>query len=127
MKKVLGKVDEKIAKKYNLEEHINKPIVLYDNDRRHCINRHKNDFNSPKIFYYILSHLDDIINYPDEVFYKKSTESLEYYKTYEQGVSVRVKIENGNELKVKTFFKVTQTKIENRKEKEQYNKYVINK
>lgn len=125
MKRILGKVDKEIAERYNLEEYAGKSIVMYDNDRKHCL-KHKDEFASPKIFYYILNHLDDIINYPDDVFYKKSTNTLEYYKTYKDGVSVRVKIEPGNELKAKTFFKVTRTKIENRRKKEQYNKYVIN-
>lgn len=73
-----------------------------------------------------MDNLEYIIEKPDEVFYVKRKNTLEYYKTFDIGVTVRVKVEPGNELKVKTVFTVTKTKIENRRKKENYNKYVLN-
>lgn len=56
---------------------------------------------------------------------RKNKSTLEYYKTFGLEVTVRVKVEPGNELKVKTVFPVTKIKIENRIRNEAYNKYVI--
>ena len=126
MKQVLGKVSKDIAKKYDIDEYANKKIVIYDDTRRHCQKKHLKEFGNPKTFYYIMNNLEDIINNPDNVFYIKSKDILEYYKTFAFGITVRVKIQPGNELKVKTVFTVSQTKIDNRVKREQYNKYVIN-
>lgn len=127
MKRVLGKVSKEIASKYNIEEYTNKKIVIYDDARKHCYKKHLKEFGDSKTFHYIMDNLDDIISNPDEVFYIKNKDTLEYYKTYSFGITVRVKVEPGNELKVKTVFTVTQTKIDNRIKKEEYNKYIINK
>ena len=82
MKRVLGKVTKEIALKYNLEEYMNKKIVIYDDARRHCYNRHMQEFGDSKTFHYIMDNLEDIICNPDNVFYIKNKQTLEYYKTY---------------------------------------------
>ena len=125
MKRILGKVKKEIAIKNNIEEYADKKIVLYDNERKHC-EKHMYEFGDKKTFHYIMDNLEYIIENPDEVFYVKRKNTLEYYKTFDIGVTVRVKVEPGNELKVKTVFTVTKTKIENRRKKEYYNKYVLN-
>lgn len=129
MKQILGKVDKIIADKYKIPEYANKKIVLYPNDKRHCEKRHLNDFSNPKHFYYVMSNLDIIISSPDFVFFNKNNSSLEYYKNIGQDISVRVRVEYGPELKVKTFFPVEKSKIEDKKAKskflEAYNKYVV--
>ena len=125
MKRILGKVKKEIAIKNNIEEYAGKKIVLYDNERKHC-EKHMHEFGDKKTFHYIMDNLAYIIEKPAEDFYVKRKNTLEYYKTFDIGVTVRVKVEPGNELKVKTVFTVTKTKIENRRKKENYNKYVLN-
>lgn len=125
MKRILGKVKPEIAVKNNIKEYANKKIVLYDSERKHC-EKHIKEFKDRKTFYYIMNNLEYIIAEPDEVFYIKRKNTLEYYKTFDIGVTIRVKVEPGNELKVKTVFAVSKIKIENRKKKEAYNKYVLN-
>nr|DAU67740.1 MAG TPA: nuclease [Caudoviricetes sp.] len=125
MKRILGKVTKEIADKNNISEYANKKIVLYDNDRRHCA-KHKEEFGDIKTFHYVMDNLEDIIANPDYVFYVKNKNTLEYYKIYGFGITVRVKVEPGNELKVKTVFTVTKNKIDNRIKREAYNKYVVN-
>lgn len=125
MKRILGEVTKEIAQDNNIPEYANKKIVLYDNDRRHCKNRHANEFGDLKTFHYVMDNLEEIISNPDQVFYKKNTSSLEYYKTFGFGITVRVRVEPGLELKVKTVFTVKPKKIENRVKNEAYNKYVI--
>ncbi len=49
MKRILGKVDKKIAERYNLEEYAGKSIVMYDNDRKHCL-KHKDNLLVLKFF-----------------------------------------------------------------------------
>lgn len=124
MKRILGRVTKKIAIDNNIGEYANKKIVLYDNDRRHC-EKHINDFGGKKTFHYVMDNLEYIINEPDYVFYIKNKSTLEYYKTFGKEVTVRVKVEPGPELKVKTVFPVKKHKIENRIKHEAYNKYVI--
>lgn len=128
IKQIIGKLDRKIAERYNILEHANKKIVLYPNDRKHCEKRHLKDFSNSKHFYYVLSNLDIIINNPDIVLYNKKNNSLEYYKNIGQDISVRVRVEPAKELKIKTFFPVERKKIEEKRTKakflENYNKYV---
>lgn len=130
MKQILGKVEKDIAIKFGIPEYANKKIVLYPNDKRHCEKRHLNDFANKKHFYYAMSNLDNIITNPDLVYYNPTKDTLEYYKDIGQDISVRVRVENGPELKVKTFFPVEKEKIEDRKSKikfqEAYDKYVVN-
>ena len=125
MKRILGKVTRKIAKENNIEEQANKKIVLYDNDRKHCQNKHAKEFGDMKTFHYVMDNLEYIIENPDHVFYVKNNSTLEYYKTFDFGITVRVKVEEGPELRVKTVFTVKNTKIENRLKDKEYNKYVI--
>lgn len=127
MKRVLGRVTKEIADKFNLEDYKNKAIVMYDDARRHCYNKHLEEFGDSKTFHYIMDNLEDIICNPDDVFYIKNKETLEYYKTYAFGITVRVKVVPGKELKVKTVFKVKRTKVENRKQNEIENQYIINR
>ncbi len=125
MKRILGRVTKEIATKNNIDEYAGKKIVLYDSERKHC-EKHINEFKDRKTFHYIMDNLEYIITEPDEVFYVRKKQTLEYYKTFDIGVTVRVRVEPGNELKVKTLFTVTQDKIEHRRKNEAYNKYVVN-
>lgn len=129
LKQIIGKVDKDIADRFNIPEYANKKIVLYPNDKKHCEKRHLRDFSNSKHFYYVMSNLDIIINKPDVVLYNKKNSSLEYYKNIGQDISVRVRVENGPELKVKTFFPVEKEKMEEKKAKAKfitaYNKYVV--
>ena len=51
--------------------------------------------------------------------------SLEYYKELDQNITVRVKVDDGRELKVKTVFPVDKEKIERKMEKDIYSRYVM--
>ena len=126
MKRVLGRIDKKIAIKYNILEYANKAIVLYDNDRKHC-EKHMHEFANKQAFQYVMDNLETIICYPDEVFYVKAKDTLEYYKFFEDlGVTVRVRLEAGSkEAKVKTMFTVKKKKIENKEKNKYYNMYVV--
>ena len=82
-----------------------------------------------------------VIENPDEVFYTKGYDikydkvkkkkvkverySLEYYKKFEGDITVRVRVDDGRELKVKTVFPVGEQKVQNKIYKEKYNKYVL--
>ena len=67
---------------------------------------------------------------PDYVFYDKSKKGLEFYKKINSNILVAVRVDNGKELKVKSVYPIKETKIENRKKKEEqtklYNKYIKN-
>ena len=130
MKQILGKVEKEIAIKCGIPEYAGKKIVLYPNDKRHCEKRHLQDFANKKHFYYTMSNLDYIIANPDFVYYNAKNDILEYYKNIGQDISIRIRVENGPELRIKTFFPVEEDKIEERKVKakfqEAYNKYVVN-
>ncbi len=141
MKRILGRLSREIIEKYELYEHEDKKIVLYDNDRKHCESKHAQQFKDKKTFHYVMDNLEYIIEEPDYVFYVKGFDeiineetgekikverySLEYYKKLDQDVTVRVKVDDGKELKVKTVFPVKPEKIKHKIEKDIYNKYVI--
>lgn len=141
MKRILGRISKEVVNKYDLQEHEDKKIVLYDNDRRHCENKHAHQFKDKKTFHYIMNHLEYIIEEPDLVFYVKGYDviydketktkskverySLEYYKKFEDDVTVRVKVDDGRELRVKTVFPVNGEKVKNKLKAEIYNKYVM--
>lgn len=126
MKRILGKVTKEIANQNGIPEYANKKIVLYDNDRRHCAKRHMNDFSSKQAFHYVMDNLELIIDDPDRVFYVKIKNTLEYYKYFEDlGITIRVKVEPGKELKMKTMFISKESTIKGRIEHEAYNKYVV--
>ena len=141
MKRILGRISKEIVEKYELYGHANKKIVLYDNDRRHCENKHAQQFKDKKTFHYVMDNLEYIIEEYDYVFYVKGYDkiidsdtnkeikierySLEYYKKLEQDITVRVRVDGGKELKVKTVFPVSEEKVINKIKKDIYNKYVI--
>jgi len=125
MKRILGRLTKDIAINNGIPEHANKKIVLYDNDRRHCEKRHLTDFKDVKTFHYIMNNLEYIIEHYDNVFYVKNKNTIEYYKTFDDTITVRVKVEEGRELKVKTVFPVKKDLIEYREKNKAYNKYVI--
>lgn len=141
VKRILGRVSTEIIEEHNLQEHTNKKIVIYDNDRRHCEKKHAHQFKDIKTFHYIMDNLEYIIENPDYVFFTKGYDerknkktgkkeiveryTLEYYKNFEDDITVRVRVDDGNELKVKTVFPVNSQKVKNKIEKDIYNKYVI--
>ena len=127
MKRILGRVTKEVAFKCHLEDYIDKKIVIYDDARKHCYDKHLKEFGSVKTFHYIMDNLENIISKPDYVFYKPSKKTLEYYKTYSFDITVRVRVKPGKELKVKTVFRVNRQKINNRIQKEIENQYIINK
>ena len=101
-------------------------IVIYENDRKHCYNRHYKDFKNPRDFSYVMNNLDYIIDECDFVLYNSKNNSLEYYKKLKYNITVRVKVENSNELKIKTVFPIPDDKYEIKRNRAMYNKYVIN-
>ncbi len=125
-KERIAKVTSDMASECKRPELIGKEIVIYENDRKHCYNRHYSDFSNPKEFAFIMKNLDYIINEYDFLLYNEKNNSLEYYKKINSNITVRVKVENSNELKIKTVFPIPDQKYENKKTKAAYNKYVIN-
>ena len=124
-KDTITKVTSKTAQDCRRNDLAGKTIVIYENDRKHCYNRHYKDFKNPKTFAFIMNNLDYIINEHDFVLYNSKNSSLEYYKKLEDNITVRVKVENSNELKIKTVFAIPDEKYEMKKTRSIYNKYII--
>lgn len=117
MRRVLGKVNKDVAEKWYLDKYINKKIVFYDDRLEHC-KEHINNYEKEEDFYYVYDNLEQIITNPDYVYYDTAKRGLEYYKKLKSNILVAVRIKDANELKVKSFYPVTDTKIENRQKKE---------
>lgn len=115
----VGKLNPAIAKRWNLKEHANKPIVIYNNVRKHVVKRHLKDFGSEEEIDYVLSKLRVIIKKPDEVFYNSATNGLEYYKKINNMIIVAVRVDFGDTLKIKSFYPANQNKLNNRQSKEE--------
>ncbi len=129
MKRVLGEINDDIIINWQLHEHKNKKIVLYPDAKEHSKNKHIEQYAKEEDYYYVMESLENIIQYPDYVFYDKSKQGLEYYKNVRGNILVAIRISPGKELKVRSVYPVEQEKIDNRKKKEEqmklYNKYVI--
>lgn len=117
MKKIIGKVSKNIAEKWYINDFIDKKIVFYDDRFEHC-KEHINDYSNKNNFYHTYNNLNKIISNPDYVYYDVDKKGLEYYKKLDDNILVAVRIKTGNELKVKSFYPVEKSKIENRKKKE---------
>lgn len=118
MRRVLGKVNKNIADKWYLDKYANKNIVFYDDRLEHC-KEHINNYEKEEDFYYVYENLDKIIKSPDYVYYDVDKKGLEYYKKIKGNILVAVRIKEGSELKVKSFYPVTDTKVDNRQKKEE--------
>lgn len=130
MKRILGEINNHIIEQWELYEHKNKKIVIYPEAKEHSKDRHINDYPSIEDYYIVMDSLEKIIQNPDYVFYDKSKKGLEFYKKINSNILVAVRVDNGKELKVKSVYPIKETKIENRKKKEEqtklYNKYIKN-
>ena len=120
--KYVGKLEPTIATYWDIKNHSNKPILVYEDRIEHVISSHIKDFSSKEEILKIYDKLPIIINKPDYVFYNKNNNGLEYYKKLSDNVCVAVRVNNGNVLKVKSWYPVTKTKIKNRKLKD--SKYI---
>lgn len=120
--KYVGKLEPTIATYWDIKNHSNKPILVYEDRIEHVISSHIKDFSSKEEISKIYGKLPIIINKPDYVFYNKNNNGLEYYKKLSDNVCVAVRVNNGNVLKVKSWYPVTKTKIKNRKLKD--SKYI---
>ena len=128
MKRILGKINQDIVEKWELYDHKNKKIVMYEDAKEHSKLRHLNDYSNEEDYYIVMDSLEEIIKKPDYVYYDKAKKGLEYYKKINTNILVAVRIDDGKELKVKSVYPIKPEKIENRKKKENqtklYNKYV---
>lgn len=124
-KKFITKVSERDANNCKRPDLTGKSIVLYDSDKIHCYSEHYNNFKNKKEFAFIMENLDFVINECDFVLYNSKNNSLEYYKKINSNITVRVRVQNSNELKIKTMFPVPDEKYEIKRTRAAYNKYVI--
>ena len=111
--KYLGVLETSIAEKWNLDEHKNKPILVYEDRIDHVKLRHLKDFKNEENIMTAYNKLSNIIKKPDYTFYNFKTKGLEYYKQIDN-LCVAVRINTGNVLKVKSWYPPNRRKIANR-------------
>lgn len=128
MKRILGKLNKNIIEQWELYDHKDKKIVMYEEAKEHSKTKHLKEYENEEDYYIVMDSLEKIIKNPDYVFYDKSKKGLEYYKRVNQHILVAIRVDEGKELRVKSIYPVKSEKIENRKKKEEktklYNKYV---
>ena len=115
----VGKLNPNIAKYWKIEEHANKPIIVFYDRKKHIIDKHLKDFGSEEKIDYIWSKLRMIIKHPDSVFYNKKTNGLEYYKRIDNIIVVAIRISFGSTLKIKSFYPANKNKLNNRQSKKE--------
>ncbi len=123
--KYVGILEEDIAEYWDISEHKNKPILVYDDRKQHVIDSHLQDFGTKEEIDKIYDELNNIIKRPDYVFYNKTTKGLEYYKKINDDICVAIRINSGKVLKVKSWYPVKPIKISNRKKKDEAIHYNI--
>lgn len=114
----VGYVSDEIIKKWCLDECTGKQIVRSLDLYSH-IEPHKEQFISLDSFYHTIDHINDVIESPDYVFYDMDKGGIEYYKMLMENVCIVVQTSNKRDLYVASVYPVTETKIKNRKNKEQ--------
>lgn len=116
-KKVVGVLEKNIIDKWILDEpndlKIYQSIGLYKH-----IFKHIEEYSSIDSANYTVDHIEDVIANPEYVSFNPKQNSIEYYKTLLEPVSVVVQKDDQNLLYVASVYPVTETKIKNRKQKE---------
>lgn len=92
--------------------------MFYEDRINHCL-EHISEYDNEKDFYYTLNNLDKIIKNPDYVYYDCNKKGLEYFKKLNGNILVAVRINDGYELKIKSFYPVTKSKIQRKKKNEE--------
>lgn len=115
----IGKLNPDIANYWGLEEHANKPIVIYHDRKQHVIDNHLKDFGSIERIEYVWSKLGTIIKDPDDTFYNEKNKGLEYYKKIDDMIVVAIRINFGTVLKIKSFYPANKNKLNNRNSKKE--------
>lgn len=110
----IGKLNPNIAGYWGLNEHANKPIVIYNDRKQHVIDNHLKDFGSIENIENIRSKLGAIIKEPDDTFYNSKSNGLEYYKKIDDVIVVAIRINFGSVLKIKSFYPANKNKLNNR-------------
>ena len=116
--KIVGSLEKSIIKKWILEEpediRIYQSMGLYKH-----IFKHIEEYSSIDSANYTMDHIEDVIANPEYVSYNPKQNSIEYYKTLLELVSVVVQTDDDGLLYVASVYPVTETKINNRKAKEE--------
>ena len=115
--KYIGILNTAVAEKWNLIEHKNKPILVFDDRIQHVIDKHLKDFETVENIMIVYNNLSNIIKKPDYTFFNSKTSGLEYYKKLDN-ICVAVRISNGKVLKVRSWYPPNKGKISNRQKKE---------
>jgi len=117
--KYLGTLSENISEYGKIQEHKNKPILVYNDRKKHVIDNHLKDFGTVEKIEEVFKYLPTIINKPDYVFYNKKTKGLEYYKRIDSDICVAVRVNSGKVLKVKRWYPANKSKLKNRMKKDE--------
>ncbi len=115
--KYIGILDSKIARNLKINEHKNKPIVVYNDRIDHVIEHHLKDFGTKSKVMNAYNNLSNIIKHPDYVFLNIKNNSIEYYKNINTNICVAVRISPGKILKIRSWFPANKNKVVNRRKK----------
>ena len=115
----VGKLNPDIAHYWGLNQHSNKPIVIYKDRIQHIIDNHLKDFGSIERIEKVWLKLEKIIKEPDDTFYNEKNKGLEFYKKIDDLIVVAVRINFGTVLKIKSFYPANKNKLNNRHSKKE--------
>lgn len=118
IKRNVGEVSEEIADYWEIPQH-KKKIIFETMKLYNHVLPHKEQFINDDSFYKALDSVEEIIAEPDYVFYDEIKQGLEYYKLLDEYVMLVVQTIDKRELPVASIYPVTQTKINNRKLREE--------
>ena len=116
--KVVGRISQEIAKRYNLKDYEHQIIVQSTGLYKHTY-KHIEEFTSIDSYNYALSNINKIIKNPMFVYYDQRRKSLLYFGKYKDEICVVVKLRlksNGDNY-VATIYPVNQSKINRLKRK----------
>lgn len=124
----INKIDKDITEKYNLEEYQNQEIIQNMDLYLHTY-KHIQEFKSIDSYNNALFSVEKIINDPYYIYYDSCKNSLLYFKEIDEDVCavVKLNLRKNKDTYVSTIYPVNKNKIDRLKQKETYNKYIVNK
>ena len=123
----INKIDKDIIEKYNLKEYQNQEIIQNMDLYLHTY-KHIQEFKSIDSYNNALFSVEKIIKDPYYIYYDSCKNSLLYFKEIDDDVCavVKLNLRKNKDTYVSTIYPVNKNKIDRLKQKEKYNKYIVN-
>jgi hypothetical protein len=107
----VGSLSSDVVNLLGLNSTVNTPILFSDDKIKYTL-KHSHEFDSYEQYKACVEAIPDIISNPDYIAKHPNGESIEYIKTLDKLVLVAIRIKQSGNLWVKSFYPITQAKLQ---------------